>query len=1070
MRIHFLILLFVVMGATFVQAQSVKDLNLLVNQLTLEKNYKKALESAQKAVQLAEKEALPKDIDYLKAVNNLGLIFSELNKFAEAILQFEKALALAAKYYDKDNYLYLEQVHKLLMAHQSAGSIQKVTSLLNFYNKTIASIQEAVQWNNEASGEMENGNYDSAEKLLLKALVVLEKHFHIDHYTIIPTLLQLGHVYRKTAKNAQAEIYFKQAIANYEAMDNNAERLYYLATLEHLANLHLEEGRFDDAEILYRKALTIVDSTYGMHSTAYATSLHSFANVFIARKQYQEAETILVQAVGIMKNEMGEQSEEYVTSISYLANLYVATGNIGKAENLFHQAYTISKQEDIDKRKRLTSVYNLAMYYATVGNFKAAGNLYNEGFSLVNENEPHFFENYFNLLKGAGMFFTDAEEYILADSFYKKTLYLMEISIGENHPQYAEVLLNAASVNKKLGKISLAEEQLKTAESILKKINPQHPSLIHIYSKRAGMYEDTNQKEAAEKYYRLSIELAGILKGKLHPDYAQLMINLALFNWKYNYIKEAASLFLQGTDILLKQYEENMLFFNEEEKNKLFNVESSRFQAMLSFLYEHNKALPGFAREVLTRYMRLKGLILTDATKAVEYARKSNDQELNAALQQWQHLRSMLSHASGAQKIDSIYAAINDQEKFINQRSAIFRNLSQSISFSSFQSKLEQNEIAIDFADFELYKNGRWTDTVIYAAFIINKTDSLPTFVSLTTSDSLSALLRFDQTVSSETYASKLYRGIIIKSTNTNGKDDALYRLVWKPMERYLQKATSIAFAPSGLLHRVAFAAIRDEKKKYLSEKYVLRQFSTLRSISVQQTTNTTPNRILLFGGINYGKDLEESNTISRSNEYAYLPGTLEEVNKIGALFKNVAEIKSDTAATEEYVKSISENSPTIIHLATHGYAMADDFKIQSSSNQKPDPLLRSGIILAGANKNIKYNSNNREDGILTAYEIAHLDLSKTSLVVLSACESALGEIKDTEGVYGLQRAFKIAGVQQMILSLWQVPDKETVELMQQFYENLAAGKSTREAFNNAQAHMRKLYAPYYWAAFILVE
>ncbi|HRF17628.1 MAG TPA: CHAT domain-containing protein, partial [Chitinophagaceae bacterium] len=136
------------------------------------------------------------------------------------------------------------------------------------------------------------------------------------------------------------------------------------------------------------------------------------------------------------------------------------------------------------------------------------------------------------------------------------------------------------------------------------------------------------------------------------------------------------------------------------------------------------------------------------------------------------------------------------------------------------------------------------------------------------------------------------------------------------------------------------------------------------------------------------------------------------------------------------------------------------------------DPLLRSGLILSGGNYawSGKAPIEGVEDGIATAYEISQLNLSNTELVVLSACETALGDVKGSEGVFGLQRAFKMAGVKKMIVSLWQVPDKETAELMTSFYNYWLKGKTIEQAFAQAQSDMRKKYSPYYWAAFVLVE
>ena len=136
------------------------------------------------------------------------------------------------------------------------------------------------------------------------------------------------------------------------------------------------------------------------------------------------------------------------------------------------------------------------------------------------------------------------------------------------------------------------------------------------------------------------------------------------------------------------------------------------------------------------------------------------------------------------------------------------------------------------------------------------------------------------------------------------------------------------------------------------------------------------------------------------------------------------------------------------------------------------DPLLRSGLVLSGANHvwTGKPPVQGVEDGIATAYEISQIDLAGTELVVLSACETALGAVQGSEGVFGLQRGFKMAGAKKMIVSLWQVPDKETAELMTLFYSTWLSGKTIEDAFRYAQAEMRKKYSPFYWAAFVMVE
>ena len=210
------------------------------------------------------------------------------------------------------------------------------------------------------------------------------------------------------------------------------------------------------------------------------------------------------------------------------------------------------------------------------------------------------------------------------------------------------------------------------------------------------------------------------------------------------------------------------------------------------------------------------------------------------------------------------------------------------------------------------------------------------------------------------------------------------------------------------------------------------------------------------------------------------LPGTAEEVKRISQLFEThkistISYLQEESS--EENLKSLDGRAPRILHVATHGFFLPeldkkDKDKSTNSYSLADDPLLRSGLVLAGGNYVWTGRSplNGIEDGIVTAYEISRLNLSNTDLVVLSACETALGDVKGSEGVFGLQRSFKMASVKNLVVSLWQVPDKETVDLMTVFYTYRMAGKDIAASFYLAQGDMRKKYPPFYWAAFVLVQ
>lgn len=332
-----------------------------------------------------------------------------------------------------------------------------------------------------------------------------------------------------------------------------------------------------------------------------------------------------------------------------------------------------------------------------------------------------------------------------------------------------------------------------------------------------------------------------------------------------------------------------------------------------------------------------------------------------------------------------------------------------------------------------------------------------------------------------------------IYGTSSNAKTD-LYNLIWKPMESKLKGIKTVFLSPSGLLHKVSFEALCKEQNIYLCDHIDINIRTSTSKLALPDIRVMDNNiSATLFGGINYNTD----STSNKENTqiWTYLDGTKTESEKIEKILKdgNIAvKYFSNEMATEEEFKIIASNSD-IIHIATHGFFYPDpdlliieDEQIEhgevlfrggdrgfgvNSFVKNNNPLMRSGLVFAGANDvwNRKEKPDG-DDGVLTAQEVAHIDMRKTKLAVMSACETGLGDIKGSEGVYGLQRAFKMAGVKHLIMSLWQVPDKETEEFMTFFYEKLIKSSDIKQAFNSTQKEMRQKYDPYFWAAFVLIE
>ena len=343
----------------------------------------------------------------------------------------------------------------------------------------------------------------------------------------------------------------------------------------------------------------------------------------------------------------------------------------------------------------------------------------------------------------------------------------------------------------------------------------------------------------------------------------------------------------------------------------------------------------------------------------------------------------------------------------------------------------------------------------------------------------------------------------------TNQKVNAAYNLIWAPLEKHLNGITKIYFAPAGLLYRISFPALPVNDHEVLSDKYQLVQLNTTASVASQsENFITTSDKIYLYGGIQYDVDSaalkqavvayrssNENENIrfltddsTRGSSWQYLPGTQKEINEIDSLGKQKnydVVFTEGVSASEESIKALNGNaSPAVLHIATHGFFFPDpkekkkesinsSFESGNVFRQSDNPLFRSGLLFAGANNAWQGKQiEGVEDGILTAYEVSNLYLPNTKLVVLSACETGLGDIEGNEGVYGLQRAFKMAGVENLIMSLWRLPDKEAAEFMEEFYKNIFDKQSINDAFYNAQTIMKNKYRtePKKWAAWTLVR
>ena len=492
-----------------------------------------------------------------------------------------------------------------------------------------------------------------------------------------------------------------------------------------------------------------------------------------------------------------------------------------------------------------------------------------------------------------------------------------------------------------------------------------------------------------------------------------------------------------------------------------------------------------------------KSLLLGSTHALKGYISASKDQKLKQKYNEFLKLRETLSYKTNESitKEKIAYDLVRKEEELLSSINGIDKIIDKNCgSWNDVAGILNEEEAAIEFC-YIVTMDSITNAKGYYGAFIIRKEYTSPKMILL---GSINDIEEITQGVDDDIFS--------INDFYTSQKHRDLYKLTWANIEPYLKDCSTIYYSTTGQLSNINFDIVHDTNGIALFDKYKLVRVSSTNIISILKESNTpTFSSSVLYGGIKYDETLAEMikeseqytdcssssfvdglalRSISNRGNWGELNATKDEISRIQEILKKngiSTQTMTETFANEESFKVLSGKSPDIIHLATHGFFISSREKVSASSffsqitpySEKERYMQWSGLLMAGANNawNGKFALENVEDGILTADEISRLDLSNTRLVVLSACETAKGIIDPVDGVYGLQLAFKRAGVGTIVMSLWKVPDEATSLLMNSFYVALISGNEKHDALKRAMYEVRKKYKdPYYWAGFIILD
>ncbi|MEZ5103511.1 MAG: CHAT domain-containing protein [Draconibacterium sp.] len=584
-------------------------------------------------------------------------------------------------------------------------------------------------------------------------------------------------------------------------------------------------------------------------------------------------------------------------------------------------------------------------------------------------------------------------------------------------------------------------------------------------------YENKEYAKAVkyyEEYYNKNINNPALVAAYALP--------MSICYLKTGDVKKADKFLQDGVENSKKSTLTTLLYFTEENRKDFLEQNSYYADAVFRHLdkrYEENSSISS----TVCDYILLTKEIGLNTIRAIrKESVNSDNKEYYALYNKWMDSRNQLFNPNIAINKDSLKDLTRAYEKeiLLKLSQTITKNDKfKDISWQNIQEKLKTDEIAIEFVVFN--KKDIDPDTQQYGALVITKTCKTPFYIRLCSETELKKVLEIDSDASEKNKIELIY----------NESVTGLSNLIWKPLEPLLSNISKIYYSPAGLLHSVSFISLTNADNKRLGDIYKLSRLNNTYYI-VDKPFDIQFKSIALFGGMDYS--IYQGSTTSNKDAnrgfngaFSTLPNTLVEINALDQILSsNNIKTKKYLAgdAVEEKFKEEVLLTDDILHISTHAFYLKplDEDELFATElygygihKMENNPMNRSGLVFSGANYYWETGKNfqEKEDGIVTANDIANLDLSNVKLVVLSACETGIGENTTSEGVYGMQRAFKLAGVNHLILSLWQVDDVATQEFMEFFYSNLVNSDSIEKAMMQARLKLKEKYPdPYFWGAF----
>jgi CHAT domain-containing protein/pterin-4a-carbinolamine dehydratase len=979
-------------------------------------------------------ENFNKQLEYLSVLkNNYENKNDTLNSNYYAIV-----LSMANSYFNQANYKEALPLYESVMP--------KIENILKKNDLTYLNSLE-----NLAVTYLKLGSYNKSFKTSLILSGLIEETFGEKNKTLIRSLKNMAEALDSLGEY-KLKISIVERVINIQKEVLGDRNLDYLSSMDDLAAIHSKLNEYEKALVICKEVVKLRNVVQGDHHPDYLMSCYKLGEIYFYLGDYYKALDVHNFVAKIREEILGNHHPDFLVTLNNLGRTYGILGDYKNALNTLHWVTDIGKEAlGEDNQVYIAGLNNLGSTYLSIG-------AYEEAIQVLS-----------------------------------KSADLRAKVVGKQDPLYIIVLGNLAAAYDANGDYKKALEINQKVIDLGRDVFAVNsPTYLISKKKLAQTYLHLQEFPKALEIFREVLESQRKILGENHPDFLITKENLC---WSEFYSIQYIPALTHLREVL-KFEKDNLInsfkWMNGYQRTLLWNQNKRDFSDLLLFVEKVSNLDTQAICDAFDAALFSKGLLLNTTRDFDELIAEKGTPEAIAKFEDLKILKLQIQRlyekpiAERNLNVDSLEYFAQEKETELVKLSNVYgdytRNLK--INWKDIQSNLEEKDVAIEFVEYPTL-----SDTIKYVALILRKGWQYPRMISLFRKDQIQEFIKQDK--------DKVY---------TNGYvGKQLKKLIWSPLEEVISEGDNVYFSASGILHQLAIENLPANETQTLSEIYHLYRLSSTKELVLKKVPEKN-NTAVLYGGLQF--DISNEKMLAESKKYekkenlyamrgyqsdstmrkgwGFLEGTLTEVQQINQLMKDskyTTTYFTGESGSEESFKSLSGKKNDILHIATHGFFLPVEetrknlFMQQRMGDQLPgkptaDPMLRAGLMLSGGNRAWQGDTipENIEDGVLTAKEISRMDLRGTDLVVLSACETGLGEVS-SEGVFGLQRSFKQAGVQTLLMSLWEVSDNATNYMMTQFYTNLLSGKDKREAFLEAKKSCKEKFPePQYWAAFIMLD